>query len=198
MKMNCSITHDCYCIKALKQIAMIMTALFLSACEQETDYVGFADSYHKLLFESDNYDTYLASTNPQSSEFFYPCLDKHMGRHNNEARARINTCQNECGTDSVCNFNCNIRQGTEIFEGRRDLLELEKETLQKNLDIEVLKLQGLFLGEIDCLSFNTVRSFEGQPSLSCAEIAEVYRGQYISQNQCTFTKFFFESDWDIK
>jgi hypothetical protein len=178
-------------------IVTIVSMLLLTACDNETDYVGFADSYHNLLFHSDNYDTYLTSVKPQNSEFFYRCLDKHMARHHNEAQARINTCLDQCGADSVCNFNCNIESGTEFFEARRDLLELEKNTLQQNLDIEVLKLQGFYLGEIECLSINTVRTFQGEPSLSCIDIAIEYRDQYMSENHCKFKKKFYESDWEI-
>jgi len=183
-------------------IVTIFSILLLTACDAETTYVGFGQSYHNLLFDSDNYDTYLASTNPQGSEFFYECLDKHTARHNNEAQTRINACFDKCGSDSVCNFNCNIEQGTEFFEARRDLLILKKMTLQQNLDIEVLKLQGFFLGELECLSINTLRSFQGLPGLSCIEIAAQIKSQIIANNQCTFKKNIFkrisDSDWDIQ
>jgi hypothetical protein len=183
-------------------IVTIFSILLLTACDAETTYVGFGQSYHNLLFDSDNYDTYLASTNPQSSEFFYECLDKHTARHNNEAQIRINACFDKCSSDSVCNFNCNIEQGTEFFEARRDLLILKKATLQQNLDTEVLKLQGFILGEFECLSVNILRSFQGLPGLSCAEIAAQIKNETIANNQCTFKKNIFkrisDSDWDIQ
>lgn len=177
---------------------LVTSCLLLAACEKEKTYTGFADSYYELLFNSSNYDSYLDSSRPQSSKYFYPCLDKHRARHDREARIRIDACYDRCGADSVCNFNCNIESGTEIFEARRDLLDLKKYTLQQNADIEVLKLQGYYMGEIECLSYNTLRSLQGEPVLSCSDIAIEYESELRTPNNCKLEKYFFESDWDVK
>ena len=171
---------------------------FGSGCEKTKDYSEFAESYHNLLFDSTNYDNYLATVEPQKSEFFYKCLNKHRARHHNEAQTRINACINQCPNfDSVCNFNCNISSGTEVFEGRRDLLELELVTLQQNLNTDVLKQNGAFLAEIDCLGINLVRSLGSFPGLSCTQIGVEYRNNYMSENHCKFKKYFYESDWSL-
>lgn len=188
-----------------KLIILFISAMTLTACGEETTYDEFGRSYHNLLFDSNNYDAYLTSSRPQSSGFFYPCLDKNLARHNNEAQLRINACNDRCANDAVCNFDCNTQQGTEFFEARRDLLELKKATIRQNLDTTSLKSQGFFQGEIDCLSINTVRSFEGLPALSCAQIANEFENQYISENRCVFEKnqgfleqIFGGGDWEIK
>ena len=189
-----------YCLTRLVAIILLSSFLLMfgAACEKTKDYSGFAESYHNLLFDSTNYDNYLATVEPQKSEFFYKCLNKHMGRHHSEARTRINACLNRCPEfDSVCNFNCNISNGTEIFEARRDLLELEQVTLQQNLNTDVLKQNAGFLAEIDCTGINLIRSLGGLSGLSCAQIGVEYRDNYISENHCKFKKYFYESDWSL-
>ena len=201
MKVDRNSCHACAADSFRSWIALIvLTALLdhLSACTETKDYTGFADSYHHLLFDSDNYDSYLATKHPQTNDFFFPCLKKHRNRHARAAQSSINACRDRCGNDSVCNFECNTQSGTEFMEARRDLLDLKRATLRENLDMDVLKFQGAIMGALDCEGINLIRALEGQPGLSCAEIAVQYRRDYLRSHRCTFERQFFESHWKLK
>ena len=60
----------------------------------------------------------------------------------------------------------------------------------------------MLLGEVECLTINTVRSLEGKPALSCKEIGRRYKDEFIEEYICEFERdtklLIFEGDWEIE